>query len=693
MRRIHCAIVCLLAFLSTAAAQDPWVVSTDSPLDGDYYGITSANGQIGILSSRKPLQASQVIVGGLYDVFGRDQVESTFPNINPLLLTLRMNGLLVSEQNISNYRQSLDFRNAVFSGQFDVESLAHVEYQIVALRQLPFGYMMDVTIRPAKDIRLEVTNTHALSDRLHGMQTNFQTIKNQSRSGAEKQLRYSLLSTQAFSPAERWQVAATTAFIFPDLTGGAPNVPIQQAIDSANQQHSQSFSQTLSEGTVLHFALVGSILGSNVAKEVSNEAERLTIFQILEGYNQLWSLHRAAWQDLWQSDIVLDGPAQDQQDIHNMLYHLYAFNREGSRLSCSPMGLSGTGYHGHIFWDADTWMYPVLAVMHPEIAVEMLHYRLDRLEAAQRNAYLHGFKGAMYAWESAETGVEQTASRHLYPAAEVHITGDVALACWQHYLLTNDKHWLQEAWPVLAATADFWASRVTWQPDGRASLKNVIGADEWTCNTLGGKNVDNNAYTIGVAKANLKAAMQAAKMLGKDAPATWQQTVNGLQLSYMDNGVIAEHDTYDGHVIKQADVILLAYPLHEVTDPDQIRRDLEYYKQKTPEKKTPAMSKSIYACLYSRLGDSDQALHYFRDSYLNNLNPPFRVMAEFNGGTNPYFLTGAAGTLQSLLFGFAGLDITDMGLRQVYPVVLPQEWRSLTIRLRGRNDFIIRQHK
>ena len=81
---------------------------------------------------------------------------------------------------------------------------------------------------------------------------------------------------------------------------------------------------------------------------------------------------------------------------------------------------------------------------------------------------------------------------------------------------------------------------------------------------------------------------------------------------------------------------------------------------------------------------------WWRDSYLPNLNPPFRVVAEFNGGTNPYFITGAGGTLQALLFGFAGLDITDKGLKQAYRPVLPKEWKSLTIRRQGYHDIVIK---
>jgi hypothetical protein len=51
--------------------------------------------------------------------------------------------------------------------------------------------------------------------------------------------------------------------------------------------------------------------------------------------------------------------------------------------------------------------------------------------------------------------------------------------------------------------------------------------------------------------------------------------------------------------------------------------------------------------LYARLGNAEKAYHWFKDAYIPNLNPPFRVIAETKGGTNPYFATGAGGILQA----------------------------------------------
>ena len=103
-------------------------------------------------------------------------------------------------------------------------------------------------------------------------------------------------------------------------------------------------------GQTYRFALVGSAVSSAHYKDAHNEAERLTIYAALEGEERLLKRHKAAWAKLWQSDIIVEGNVDDQRDIHSMLYHLYSFVREGTAYSLSPMGLSGLGYNGHVFW-------------------------------------------------------------------------------------------------------------------------------------------------------------------------------------------------------------------------------------------------------------------------------------------------------------------------------------------------------
>lgn len=147
-------------------------------------------------------------------------------------------------------------------------------------------------------------------------------------------------------------------------------------------------------------------------------------------------------------------------------------------------------------------------------------------------------------------------------------------------------------------------SRVEKGNDGTYHIRNVVAADEWA------ENVDDNAYTNGVAKLNLKAASKAAKLLGEPIVPEWNKVSEGLVILSFPDGVTREHAQYDGENIKQADVTLLAYPLKLITNSTRIEKDLAYYETRVPEKNTPAMTQAIFSLLYSRLGNAEKATHF-----------------------------------------------------------------------------------
>jgi hypothetical protein len=165
----------------------------------------------------------------------------------------------------------------------------------------------------------------------------------------------------------------------------------------------------------------------------------------------------------------------------------------------------------------------------------------------------------------------------------------VAIAAWNYYCVTQDKNWLREkGWPILSATADFWASRVERNGPGKYEIKNVVAADEWA------ENVDNNAFTNGAAKVLLQHATEAAAVLGIRANPDWTVVSENIPILQF-NGITREHATYNGEGIKQGDVNLLAYPLKLITDPVQIKKDLIYYQTRVPNQGTPAMTQAIFS--------------------------------------------------------------------------------------------------
>lgn len=664
MKRLR--LIYLLFFftgIGSAKSQDPWKLTVPSVNPSNYYGVTVANGMIGIVSSPEPFKVKEVVLAGAYDQYGRGRVSNFLRSFNLLNMQLGIDGRNIGASDVKNMRQELDMQQASFTCSFDYGDKATVNYTYYSLRHLPFTVLMDVTVTAKKDILVNAASVMEAPDALKDVQNYYNEID-------RPHVTISLLTSSAKSPTGKLLMCASNTFLFSEHHGEEPRV-IHEMWD--NNMHLMKFNKTVKAGSSYRFSIAGSSITSAHHDDPLNEAERMTIFAKLEGRDRLMSFHRKAWSELWKSDIQIEGDAQAQQDVHSMMYHLYSFVREGTDYSPSPMGLSGLGYNGHVFWDTELWMYPALLVLQPSMAKSMVEYRYNRLAAAKKNAFSHGYKGAMYPWESAATGVEETPVWALSGPFEHHITACVGIAAWNYYCVTQDKEWLKErGWPILKETADFWASRVERNGPGKYDIKNVVAADEWA------ENVDNNAWTNAAAKAVLNYATEAAVLIGAKADADWLHVAQNIPILKMENGVTQEHATYKGEGIKQGDVNLLAYPLKEVSDLKQVLKDLEYYETRVPNEGTPAMTQAIFTLLYARLGNADKALKFFKESYEPNLNPPFRVIAETKGGTNPYFATGAGGILQSVLMGFGGIDITSKGISQIKSV-LPKHWKKLTL--------------
>ena len=670
-------------FSFAASAQDPWKITAQNFDPNNYYGVTVANGMIGIVSSPEPLKVKDVVLNGAFDTYGRGRVSNILKVFDFANMDLDVDGRRLDRKIIQNYAQTLDMRAASLTTTFDHEGKLSVKTTLVALRHLPHTALIEVTLTAkqacevtphsvlsAPDLLRDVQNRYHLIDRPHSL--------------------IPLMTSVAKSPTGRHTVAASNSFIFDEGRGKEPNL-VHEEWDY--NLHRLKFTKKMQAGETYRFCVVGSVTSTEHVADPYNEAERLTIFAALEGRERLLKRHREAWDGLWSSDIQIEGDPEAQRAAHMALYHLYSFCREGQAYSLSPMGLSGLGYNGHVFWDTELWMYPPLLLLHPEMARSLLEYRFDRLEAARQNAKSHGYRGAMFPWESDDVGQEATPVWALTGPFQHHITGDVGWAFWKYYQVTEDKTFLRErAWPLLKEVADFWVSRAEKGADGKYHVINVVCADEWA------ENVNDNAFTNGVAKEVLNYALEAADELKIKPDPRWTEVADGLVILKFPDGTTREHASYNGEVIKQTDVNLLSYPLRQVTDKASIARDLAYYEKvladNVPgrEGQSPAMSHAIFCILHARAGNTEKATQLFTKSYKPNEVPPFGVLAETAGGTNPYFATGAGGFLQTILNGFGGLDITEDGIDQL-KVKLPAKWRSLTITGVGpeKKTFTVRQ--
>lgn len=626
-------------------------------IQAPYAPAPMANGCIGILPQKEPFAVEHVMLNHVFDAASPHVVSRVMRGINPFCLSMKIDNKKVDTSNISDWQQTIDMRRAVHQTSFQTLEKADVSYELCALRNLPYAGLIRVTVQACKDMLLEVRSGMGIPD-------DYSQSSIRHREMEADGNRMYMLESDATSRFGYRRVASTSSFLF-------NGEQIKPMYDEATRE--LFFSIQLKKGETFCFSLVGSVCSSRDFFDPYNEAERQVIYAVHEGEEALMQAHYRLWDELWQGDIRIEGDDDAQRIVRFALFNLYSSCRGGSRLSIPPMGLSLQGYNGHIFWDTELWMYPPMLLLNQDIARSMLDYRFDRLPAARKKALAYGYRGAMFPWESDDSGEEATPTHALTGPFEHHITADIGIACWNYYCVTRDMRWLQrEGYPLLKEIADFWASRVTRNQDGSYSIHNVTGADEYA------NGVTDNAFTNGAASLALKYACQAAEICGEKVPEIWREIGENIRVLQFENGVTREHSTYKGEMIKQADANLLAYPLGLITDEYRQRQDLEYYAERIDQKDGPAMSYSVYCVQYARMGEADKAYEMFRRCYEPNLRKPFGVISETPTSNNPYFMTGAGGLLQAVLNGFCGLQITDEGIVQL-PSALPSHWKRVTV--------------
>ncbi|XP_040017691.1 protein-glucosylgalactosylhydroxylysine glucosidase [Gasterosteus aculeatus] len=410
--------------------------------------------------------------------------------------------------------------------------------------------------------------------------------------------------------------------------------------------------------------------------------------------------HEKAWKELWLESTaeVVGSETLCKALIGCMFYLLSAFpsihDTSSSFGGVSPGGLSNGGdgqdYWGHIFWDQDIWMYPGIALFYPKLARSVLEYRVGTIEGAKDNAQKQGFKGLKFPWESAVSGRE-VCPEDIYGQQEIHINGDVTLA-FQHYLyLTEDVSMFAEGRgsEVIYGVADYWVSRASWNPeDKKYHLLGVMPPDEYYYN------VDNSVYTNTVAKFSLQFAVDLADLLQHPAPEEWQEVAQNLKIPFEEETQYhPEFDGYvKGHPVKQADTVMLGYPLGLPMTPEIRRNDLEAYEPVT-DPNGPAMTWGMFAIGWLELGEAEKAQHLLDKCY-KNIQGPFQVWSESSDGSGAVnFLTGMGGFLQAVLFGYTGFRVQKECL--AFSPLLPEGISELCIRgvnyLGSQMDWLLRK--
>src|SRR3954463_3673064 len=175
-RKLLLLFFVLSSSFAFSQAIDPWKISATSINPASYYGVTVANGMIGIVSSPEPFKVKDVVLAGAYDLYGRGRVSNFLRSFNLLNMRLDIDGRRVETGNITNMKQELDMKHASFTTSFEFTDKATVTYTYYSLRHLPFTVLMDVSITAKKDINITGSSEMEAPDALKDVQNYYNEI-------------------------------------------------------------------------------------------------------------------------------------------------------------------------------------------------------------------------------------------------------------------------------------------------------------------------------------------------------------------------------------------------------------------------------------------------------------------------------------------------------------------------------------
>jgi kojibiose phosphorylase len=519
------------------------------------------------------------------------------------------------------------------------------------------------------------------------------------------------------------------------ITLGGINTPFQVKSAPGYPTLSASFAAAMG-CTIVVEKVVTVVTSRDVSAPMPIAQEKLAK---LPSYAELLSDHKQTWDTVWQtSDVVIEGDLRAQLAVrYNLFQLLISAPRRDDRVSIPAKTLSGFGYRGHIFWDTEIFILPVFTLTQPALARNLLTYRYHTLEGARRKAKYYGYKGAMFAWESADTGDEVTPRWSLPhdPYAsdvriwcrdrEIHISADIAYAVWQYWQTTEDDAWMRDyGAEIILDTAVFWMSRVEWNShQERYEIREVIGADEYH------EHVNNNAFTNRMARWNLEKAVSVYEWLHHTFPerATeledkleltaerlnrWRDIAVYLWIPYkpatelieqfegffqLDDIHLEDYEpriqsiqamlgieaTNKRQVIKQPDVLMLLYLMRQSQEfpytLNGLRKNWDYYASRTDITYGSSLGPAIHAILAADLGDTTTAYQRFMQAALVDLEDTRGNAADGIHGAS------AGGVWQAIAFGFGGIRFQDA--KPVATPHLPPGWTRLQFKLHWRGQW------
>jgi alpha,alpha-trehalose phosphorylase len=435
------------------------------------------------------------------------------------------------------------------------------------------------------------------------------------------------------------------------------------------------------------------------------------------GWDGLLAAQRRYLAGFWsRSDVEIEGDDQVQLAIRFAMFHVLQAAARAEQRAIPAKGLTGPGYHGHTFWDMETFVLPVLTYTAPETVADALRWRHSILDLARGRARDLGFRGAAFPWRT----IHGEEASGYWPAstAAVHVNADIADAVLRYVSATGDTRFEATAGAeLLIETARLWASIGHHDRDGKFRIDGVTGPDEYSALS------DNNLYTNLMAQRNLNAAADTvgrhsavAKRLKVTATEVkaWRKAAANVYMArdpdlriHKQASQFTDHerwdfantrpdqyplflhfpyfDLYRKQVIKQADLVLAMHLRGDAFTDAEKARNFAYYEELTV--RDSSLSACTQAIIAAEVGLLQLAHDYLGEAALIDLND---LQHNVRDGVH---MASLAGAWLAVVHGLGGMRHHGESLG--FSPRLPPAIRSLTFRVsfRGRQIKVSVDHR
>jgi alpha,alpha-trehalose phosphorylase len=503
-----------------------------------------------------------------------------------------------------------------------------------------------------------------------------------------------------------------------------PAVPIKREFVSSGRRLEQRYQIEVQEGGVIRLTKYVAYFTSreHPEQELMPLASNCLKEAASTGFTELCAEQKDFLANFWHyAAVEISGEDAMQQGIRFNQFHLLQSVGRDGLTSVAAKGLTGEGYGGHYFWDAESYAFPFYLYTQPQIAKSMLEYRYSTLDKARDRArQMSHAKGALFAWRT--IGGDESSSYFPAGTAQYHINADVTYAVKQYYEATGDDEFMARCGAeMVMETARIWIGIGNYVSNkGNCfCINGVTGPDEYTAM------VNNNFYTNAMAQMHLRYAVELAESLQAKQPkqferialaidlsaeelCQWKLAADAMYLPYDEAmGIHPQDDSflskkiwnlaetppeqfplalhhhylviYRHQVCKQADVLLAMFTLGDRFSRKTKKLDFDYYEAITTH--DSSLSRCTFSIMASEVGYRDKAYKYFADRVRGDIDN------QYSDTAHGVHIAAMSGNWMCIAYGFGGMRAFN-GKLQFSPY-LPRDWKSYSFRVYFKSHLVV----